>query len=372
MTSAGKEGALRSPEGQMRPTLITGGAGYLGRHLAHAVAERGEPVLVLDDLSESNSSFWCPELTHPGVRCIRGTTLDAALMSELVAQSGTIVHFASVVGVERTISQPVQTTQNIVGTINLIAGLRRHHVVIFGSSADVYGMHSLLRRGPMREDEPVLFENSLVNRWIYAKVKSLEENLVCNTPARAVVIRFFNTYGPFMDWPSPKRVIPQFVRSVLDGNPLRISGDGTQSRCFCYYTDTVRGILLAIDVARDMRARHSMVVNIGNDEEVSILQLADIVNQLAQELGVATVPVMIGAGDLYSQGFDDAWNRRPDLSVAASMLGFAPCVSLRAGLRRTLQTMLPNAVSPRAVSAHAASGNKHPNSTSEHDHVQSW
>jgi UDP-glucose 4-epimerase len=351
-------------------TLITGGAGYLGRNLARTLADRGERILVLDDLSEPNSSFRSRELDHRGINCIRGTTLDASLVGNLVRNADTVVHFASVVGVERTISRPIETTQNIVGTLNVIGGLGERHSVVFGSSADVYGMHSLLRRGPMRESDPVLFEHALVNRWVYAKVKSLEENLVCNSGARSVVIRFFNTYGPFMDWPAPKRVIPEFLDAVLAGRPMRLSGDGAQTRCFCFYTDTVRGIVAAIDRARGMTASDSLVVNIGAEEEISMRALAALVNRLAGDLGLAGVPVVVGAQDLYSQAFHDGWNRRPDLSVARRALGYSPVVPLRDGLRRTLEAMLPAANGRLPASGDAMTAKQHAPGACEHQQVE--
>jgi UDP-glucose 4-epimerase len=323
-------------------TLITGGAGFLGRHLASALAMRGERVLVLDDLSETNSNFRRDELTHPSIECVLGSTLDASLLRDLLLSVHVVVHFASVVGVERTISEPIETTRNIVGRLNIVAGLNENHVAIFGSSADVYGMRSLTHNVAMREDDPVLFEHSLVNRWIYPKVKSLEESLLCNTAARTVVIRFFNTYGPFMDWPKPKRVIPEFLHALLCGQPMRVSGDGTQIRCFCHYSDTVRGIVAAIDCAEGRNPWWHTVVNIGNDEEISVLDLATLLNDIGVEFGLSTAPVPIikGAVDLYSQPFNDSWNRRPDLALAAKILGFAPRIGLEDGLRQTLKAML--------------------------------
>ena len=137
------------------------------------------------------------------------------------------MHLASVVGVEETVSHTVATVQNLTSTLNLVGALTRDHVVLFASSADVYGAHSHLYDRPMREDDCFVYEHGLVNRWVYPHVKALEENLIGNSPARSVILRVFNTYGPGMDYPAPKRVIPHFVERVLARRPLRLSGDGS-------------------------------------------------------------------------------------------------------------------------------------------------
>lgn len=317
--------------------LITGGAGFLGRHLAAALADNGWSVTVLDDLSCLNSTFDCPQLQHSAIECIQGTIADAPLIQELVAAHPVVVHFASVVGVEETISKPIETIRNLAGTLNLVDALTPEHIVLFGSSADVYGMHSILYERAMHEDDLVVFESASVNRWVYPKVKALEEKLVEASPAVSITIRIFNSYGFDMDYPLPKRVVPQFVKQILDGQPLQISGDGRQARSFCFYEDTVSGISLALQHALEQKPPYHQTFNIGHTEAVSVLELAHLMNELAVELGILDSPLpLLAEAELYSQAFTDSWSRAPDISRAHALLGFQPTINLRDGLRKVL------------------------------------
>src|SRR5262245_34549698 len=162
--------------------LLTGGAGFLGRHVARSLAMAGESVTVLDDLSCSNSSFDCPELEHAAIRCIAGSTLDAPLVRDRVRRHDAVLHLASVGGDAETICHPIETMRNLEGTMNVVQALTPSQVVLFTSSADVYGLHSHLYDRPMREDDMQVFEHSAVNRWVYPKIKALEENLVLQGP----------------------------------------------------------------------------------------------------------------------------------------------------------------------------------------------
>ena len=198
----------------MEPVLITGGAGFIGRHIARALALRGTTVTILDDLSCVNSSFSAPELNHPLIRHLKRSIFDTSLVDELIPQHPTVIHLASVVGVEETISNTTSTINNLYGTAHLCESLTAEHSIVFGSSADVYGLHSYYYDRPMREDDLQLLEAPNVNRWVYARVKSLEETLVANSAARSAIVRIFNSYGPGMDFPSAKRVVPQFIAQL--------------------------------------------------------------------------------------------------------------------------------------------------------------
>ncbi|HET6518987.1 MAG TPA: NAD-dependent epimerase/dehydratase family protein [Geminicoccaceae bacterium] len=324
--------------GSLGPILITGGAGFLGRYLAEAAAKAGSEVTVLDDLSCTNSTFDCPELQGPRVRCIKGTVFDAPLVEDLVGRHAVVAHLASVVGVEETIGRTVNTIENLNGTMNVVRALRPDHVALFTSSADVYGLHSYYYDRPMRETDFFLFEHALVNRWVYAHVKALEENLVSNSPARSVVIRVFNTYGPAMDFPAPKRVMPHFIASLLNGSPLKLSGDGGQHRSFCHVSDMIRGFVLALEHAGAQRAPFAECFNIGSPETLTIRQLAEHVIAGAIELGMLKGPLPIeGDAFHYSQPFDDGWSRVPDISHAREVLGYAPQIAFSDGLRQTLE-----------------------------------
>jgi len=322
----------------MGGVLITGGAGLLGRNLAASIAARGEGVTVLDDLSGVNASFDCPELVgRPHITCLKGTLRDEALVRSLVAEHRVVVHLASVVGVEETVTHTVATVRNLTSTLNLVAALTHDHLVLFASSADVYGAHSHLYDRPMREDDCFVYEHGLVNRWVYPHVKALEENLIGNSAARSVILRVFNTYGPGMDFPAPKRVIPHFVASVLARRPLRLSGEGLQRRTFCHVEDMVRGFELALAYGCDARAARAECFNLGGDEPIAIRELAQSVIETAPGVGLLEERLPVEAnGFRYSQAFDDTWSRVPDIARAQERLGFRPRVSLDQALRRTL------------------------------------
>ena len=323
----------------MNSILITGGAGFVGRNFAAALAARGQEVTVLDDLSCANSSFDCPQLQSPRITCVNGSIRDESLIGRLISEHPTVVHFAAVVGVEETISHPFATTENLTGTLNVARALTPEHLAMFGSSADVYGAHSHYYRGrPMKEDDFFVYEHAGVNRWVYPHVKALEENLISNSAARSVNIRFFNTYGPDMDYPAPKRVVPHFIESALSQKPLRLSGDGKQVRTLCHIDDTVAGLLLALDHLAKPEAPASDCFNIGGSDPVSIRELAETFVALAVEEGFSDTELPIQENAFgYSRNFDDSWDRVPDISYAGEKLGFAPTVGLIEGLRQTLR-----------------------------------
>ena len=317
--------------------LVTGGAGFLGRHLSRALAEAGWQVTVLDDLSAESSRFDVPELDHAGIDCIRGSTLDRELCQSLVRSHHAILHLASVVGVERTMSQVVPTMLNLQGTLCVTEALSPSQVILFTSSADIYGLHSRLYSGPMEEEQLTVYEHPLVNRWIYPKIKALEENLIALATCRRVVIRVFNCYGPEMDIPGPRRVVPQFIENIRHREPIRLHGGGDQIRAFCHYSDTIRGILLALEHARKGSADQPWVFNIGGEDGLSIRQLAARLIRIAQELDCleSALPI-VECPDFYSCAFDDTWHRTPDLSRAKKILGYRPHVGLDEGLRATM------------------------------------
>jgi len=332
---AGQSGARQV--GTLGNVLITGGAGFLGRNLARTLAKAGSHVTVLDDLSCPNSTFDCPELNHIRIRCVRESVFNRDAVTKLIGTHKTVIHFASVVGVEETISHTLPTIENLTGTMNVVRALTADQIVLFGSSADVYGAHSHYYDRAMREDDYFLLENGQVNRWVYPHVKALEENLIANSAARSVVIRVFNTYGPDMDFPAPKRVIPHFVDRILSGEAIQLSGDGSQRRSFCHVDDMIRGMVLALRFAASQLSPFNTCFNLGSPEPIAIHDLAKIMAELAVELGINARPCPIQANAFhYSQKFDDTWNRVPDISRAREALGYQPSVSLSDGLRKTL------------------------------------
>jgi nucleoside-diphosphate-sugar epimerase len=296
-------------------------------------------VAALDDLSSANASFAWPALDHPSIRPIKGSIFDVDLIQQLAREYDHVVHFASVVGVAETIDRPLDTAANLTGTLNVARAMTSDHVLLFGSSADVYGMHSLYHPGPMKEDDHVVYEHALVNRWVYPKIKAVEESVVAASRARTVSVRIFNAYGPDMDFPQAKRVIPQFVHQILHRQPLRIHGSGRQVRSFCYYTDMVEGLARCLHYAAELPPHAHETMNIGDDRGISMLDLARMLVKAAvsQKLLDHELPVETGSADFYSRTFNDSWNRIPDLTRVQARLGFRPRVALEDGLALTLQ-----------------------------------
>jgi nucleoside-diphosphate-sugar epimerase len=326
-----------SPKLDFGPVLITGGAGFLGRFLAQRLDAAACRVTVLDDLSCTNSTFECAALAPDSIRKIRGSVFDRLLVDELVATHPVVVHFASVVGVEETVSRTVATIENLSGTLNVVRALTPDHVVMFGSSADVYGAHSRIYDRAMREDDLFVYENGRVNRWVYPHVKTLEENLVANGAARSAIVRVFNSYGPEMDYPAPKRVIPHFIDNLLHGDPLLLSGDGAQRRSFCFVSDMIDGLVVVLRYATTHRSTRSDCFNLGHPEPISIRDLARVMVAAAVDIGLIDAPLPIVPDRfVYSQSFDDGWSRMPDIGHAQETLGFTPHVTLADGMARTL------------------------------------
>jgi len=349
--------------GTMGPVLITGGAGFLGRFLAARLHAAGCGVTVLDDLSCANSTFDCAALAPQGIRKVRGSVFDRALVERLVGAHPLVVHFASVVGVEETVSRTMATIENLNGTINVVRALTRDHVVMFGSSADVYGAHSHMYDRAMREDDLFVYENGRVNRWVYPHVKTLEENLIGNGAARSVVVRIFNSYGPEMDYPAPKRVVPHFIDCVLHERPLLLSGDGAQRRSFCFVDDMIDGFVAVLRHAWQRRGGESSeCFNIGHPEPIAIRELAHLMVGCALDAGLIDAPLPVLADRFtYSQPFDDRWHRTPDIDRARQVLGFAPRVPLREGLARTLahyERLQRGCVAPTAQDLRSVDGSR--------------
>lgn len=335
--------------------LVLGGAGFLGRHLARALADKGHLVTVVDNLSCSNSTFSCEELQHPGITCRFGSVFDRDLLDEVMPAHSHILHLASVVGVEETIVHALPTIENLDGTLNVVRRLTADQVALFTSSADVYGLHSRHYDRPMRETDLLILEDARVNRWVYAHVKALEENLIANSAARSSIIRVFNSYGPGMDYPAPKRVVPHFLDCLFAQQPLRLSLSGQQRRSFCYVGDTIDGMVRALDYTASQARGFSDTFNIGSAHPISIAQLATTMIEIGLELGLIDRPLpIIEHGFHYSQSFDDSWHRAPDISHARERLGFVPRTELREGLLHTVAYYKALRREPAAVGNRAA------------------
>lgn len=303
--------------------LITGGAGFIGSHLSAALVAAGEKVTVLDDLSTG-----CVDnlrgLEKGGYLELHvGSVNDAKLVDELVAKADFVYHLASAVGVRLIIDQPVHTIESIVGgtTVVLEACNRHWKPFLLTSTSEVYGKGS---RIPFNEDDDTVMGATCRRRWSYACAKALDEFLALaywvERQLPITVVRLFNTVGPRQTG-QYGMVVPTLVTQALSGKPITVFGDGTQSRCFTHVSDIVETLMMIPEAPQ----AHGQVINLGNDQEITIFGLAERIKELT---GSPSPIKIIPYDQAYGPGFEDMHRRVPDLSKAARLLGYRPTRSL--------------------------------------------
>jgi UDP-glucose 4-epimerase len=303
--------------------LITGGAGFVGSHLAEALLQAGHAVSVIDDLSTGTIDNIAPFKTHPKFRYVIDTVFNESLTAELVDGADVVFHLAAAVGVKLIVERPVHTIEtNVHGTeVVLRHAVKKHKVVFVASTSEVYGKSADV---PFREDADLVLGATSRHRWAYACSKMLDEfhALAYYKERRlpVVVFRLFNTVGPRQTG-QYGMVLPTFVRQALAGEPITVFGDGTQSRSFTYVGDIVRALLALMDEP----AAVGQVLNIGNVEEVTIRGLAERVKAAA---GSASEIVTIPYDQAYESGFEDMPRRVPDLTRIRALIGYEPRVGL--------------------------------------------
>ena len=297
--------------------LITGGAGFVGSHLAEVLLGDGHRVHVVDDVSTGSLRNIAPLEKHPEFHCDIGSVTDVPLMADLVDGADVIFHLAAVVGVKLAVERPVETMEtnlNGTGVLLKLAG-RESKKVLIASTSEVYGDGP---GRPLREDAPVLLYPTVKSRWSYAWSKAIDESLAMAhwTERRlpVVVARLFNTVGPRQTG-RYGMVIPRFVQQALAGEPLTIYGDGAQSRCFAYVGDVARGLA---DLAVCPEAV-GQIFNIGNDREVTINDLAERVIRIT---GSASSVTYLPYDQVYGEGFEDMRRRVPDLTKIRRAVGY--------------------------------------------------
>lgn len=311
--------------------FITGGAGFIGSHLADAHIERGDEVFILDDLS-TGSIYNIDHLrTNPSFHYEIGRVQNVSLTAELVDRADVIYHLAAAVGVRLIIDSPVDTIENnLQGTeIVLAAAARKGKRVLFTSTSEVYGTSENI---PFSEDGRLVLGATTRGRWSYACAKAIDEFLALSyfrgRRLPAIVARLFNTVGPRQTG-HYGMVVPTFVRQALEGRPITVYGDGSQSRCFGYVGDVVEGLVGLMDHPDSP----GQVFNIGNNEEINILELAECVRELTGSTSpIVTVPYDKAYGD----GFEDMPRRVPDISKIATFTGYRPRTSLDDILRAVI------------------------------------
>ena len=303
--------------------LVTGGAGFIGSHLSEAFVERGERVIILDDLSTGSVNNIRRLRSRPGVECYFESMMNRSLLCEFVDEADVVYHLAAAVGVRRIIESPVRTIEtNVKGTeLVLECASKKKKTVFIASTSEVYGKNG---HAAFREDDDIVLGPSSRSRWSYATSKLLDEFLTLaywkekNVPV--VIGRLFNTVGPRQTG-RYGMVLPTLVRQALNGDPLTVFGDGRQTRCFGYVNDVVEAILRLVSCP----AAVGEVVNIGNDEEISIEALARMVKERAQS---ASAIQFVSYDQAYAPGFEDMQRRVPCLEKLAGLTGFRPTTNL--------------------------------------------
>ncbi|MEZ5291381.1 MAG: GDP-mannose 4,6-dehydratase [Vicinamibacterales bacterium] len=311
--------------------LITGGAGFVGSHLAEALLSAGHHVHVVDDLSTGSIE----NITHLKPQRNFGYTIDTvfneSLTAELVDAADVVFHLAAAVGVKLIVERPVHTIEcNVHGTeVVLRHASKKKKLVLVASTSEVYGKSADV---PFREDADLVLGATTRHRWAYACSKMLDEfhALAYWKEKRlpVVIFRLFNTVGPRQTG-QYGMVLPNFVRQALSGQPITVFGDGTQSRSFSYVGDVVRALLALMTEPRAI----GQVFNIGNVEEVTIRDLAERVKAAA---GSASEIVTIPYDQAYDSGFEDMPRRVPDLTRIRQLVGYEPKVGLDEIIRRVI------------------------------------
>jgi UDP-glucose 4-epimerase len=307
----------------MTKALITGGAGFIGSHLAEELVQRGWPVVVLDDLSTGRIKNVAHLKAHPGFSYVLDSVMNRPLMLELIDQSDVVFHLAAAVGVRLIVEEPVRTIETNIKATELMLDLcaRKQKPVLLTSTSEVYGKLDKLK---FSEDDDVVLGPTSRSRWCYAASKMIDEFL-----ARAyfkerdlptVMVRLFNTIGPRQTG-QYGMVAPRFVRQALLGEPITVYGDGTQRRSFTWVGDVVKAMIKLIQHP----AAYGEVFNIGNTDEISIYELAELVKAMTES---PSEIIFVPYEQAYESGFEDMARRLPDLSKIERTIGYQPTLDL--------------------------------------------
>jgi UDP-glucose 4-epimerase len=301
--------------------LVTGGAGFIGSFLVETLIERGDQVIVLDNFSTGQLSNLKNVMSDTEV--INGSILDKNLVDELVTRSDQIIHLAASLGVLNIVNKPLESLKtNLTGSeIVLEAANKNRKPVLLASTSEIYGKNSKFL---LNEEDDRILGHPLKSRWSYSEAKAIDESLAYfyylsdRLPIR--IVRLFNTVGP-RQVGRYGMVVPRFVSAALKNQPLEVYGNGDQIRCFCHVEDAVRAMLLVADSDQAV----GNVFNIGNNQQISILELA---KKVIEVTGSNSEIVKIPYSKAYPKGFEDMQRRVPDISKIKKFLGWTPLIRL--------------------------------------------
>jgi UDP-glucose 4-epimerase len=297
--------------------LITGGAGFIGSHLAEAYLNKGDEVFVIDDLSTGTIENIQHLKIQPRFHYTIDTVHNTPVTAELVDQCDVIFHLAAAVGVKLIVESPVRTIEtNVRGTeVVLSLANKKKKKVLVASTSEVYGLSTDV---PFREDGNLVMGATTKGRWSYACSKAIDEFLALaywrEKKLPTIVVRLFNTVGPRQTG-QYGMVIPTFVKQALAGRPITVYGDGKQSRCFGYVGDIVGALVKLMD----HKDAVGQVFNIGSNQEISILKLAELIKELTHSNSEI---VFVPYDEAYEEGFEDMPRRVPDVTKVSELVGF--------------------------------------------------
>jgi len=311
--------------------LITGGAGFIGSHLADALVAAGSEVFIIDDLSTGSIDNIAHLKGHARFHYVIDTVTHEPVLAELVDRSDLVFHLAAAVGVKLIVEQPVHTIEtNVHGTeVVLKHANKKKKLVVIASTSEVYGKSADV---PFREDADLVLGPTTKQRWAYACSKAIDEFLALaywkEKKLPVIIARLFNTVGPRQTG-QYGMVIPTFVSQALAGRPLTVYGDGSQTRSFTFVGDVVRALIALVQEPRAI----GQVFNVGNGHEITIRALAERVKALT---GSSSPIVTIPYDQAYEAGFEDMPRRVPDISKIRALVGYQPNVQLDEILLRVI------------------------------------
>ena len=301
--------------------LVTGGAGFIGSHLCERLISRGEQAIILDNYSTSSISNIVG--FQKQVKVVEGNILNKSLVDELVAESDYVVHLAAALGVLNIVNKPLDSLRtNLQGTEVILEAANKHNKpILIASTSEIYGKNDKV---PLNEEDDRIIGHPLKSRWSYSEAKAVDESLAYfyylenKLPIR--IVRLFNTVGP-RQVGHYGMVLPRFVSAALKNESLQVYGTGEQIRCFCHVEDAVRALLQVMDSDKSI----GEVFNIGNNQQISILELAKRVIQITDSKSEI---IKISYTEAYPDGFEDMQRRVPDISKIRNVLGWSPEIGL--------------------------------------------
>jgi len=301
--------------------LITGGAGFIGSHLAEKLIARGDQVVIFDNLSTGSAKNLSS--IKEKIKFEEGNILDKAVIDKLVSESDYVVHLAAALGVFNIVNKPLESLKtNLQGSEIVLEVCDKYRKpVLVASTSEIYGKNDKV---PLNEEDDRVIGHPLKSRWSYSEAKAVDESLAYfyylenKLPIR--IVRFFNTVGP-RQVGHYGMVVPRFVSAALKDEPLSVYGSGDQIRCFCHVSDAVRGLLLVMDSDKAV----GEVFNVGNNQQISIMDLAKKVIEIT---GSKSTIEKIAYEKAYPEGFEDMQRRVPDISKIKQFLGWSPEINL--------------------------------------------